>query len=349
LIEVDHLSKSYGQARAVNDISFKVEPGEILGFLGPNGAGKTTTMRILTGYLPATAGSARVAGFDVFEQSLEVRKRIGYLPETPPLYPEMSVRAYLEFVARIKGVAAADISSRVSNAMRMTNSEDKANELVKRLSRGYKQRVGIAQSIVHNPDVVILDEPTVGLDPKQIIEVRKLIKGLKKDHTVILSTHILPEVSATCDRVVIINKGRIAAIDTPENLTAQLKGGERVRIEVRGDREKLRSTLWSIEGINRLDIDSAKETDSAPVSATIESERGLDLRSRIAGSLVTNGFELLELRGVSLSLEEIFLQLTTEETQQTQQSNDVATDAADETNNSMDETQTDVERTGGSE
>ena len=350
MIEVDHLSKSYGQARAVNDISFKVEPGEILGFLGPNGAGKTTTMRILTGYLPATAGSARIAGFDVFEQSLEVRKRIGYLPETPPLYPEMSVRAYLEFVARIKGVAAADISTRVANAMRMTNIEDKASELVKRLSRGYKQRVGIAQSIVHNPDVVILDEPTVGLDPKQIIEVRKLIKGLKKDHTVILSTHILPEVSATCDRVVIINKGRIAAIDTPGNLTAQLKGGERVRIEVRGDTEKLRSTLWSIEGINRLDIDTTKATDDgAPVSATIESERGLDLRSRIAGSLVTNGFELLELRGVSLSLEEIFLQLTTEETPQTQQASDVATETADETNNSMDETETAAERTGGSE
>ena len=349
MIEVDHLSKSYGQARAVNDISFRVEPGEILGFLGPNGAGKTTTMRILTGYLPATAGSARIAGFDVFEQSLEVRKRIGYLPETPPLYPEMSVRAYLEFVARIKGVAAADIASRVSNAMQMTNIEDKAGELVKRLSRGYKQRVGIAQSIVHNPDVVILDEPTVGLDPKQIIEVRKLIKGLKKDHTVILSTHILPEVSATCDRVVIINKGRIAAIDTPGNLTAQLKGGERVRIEVLGDTEKLRSTLWSIEGINRLDIDTTKATDGAPVSATIESERGLDLRSRIAGSLVTNGFELLELRGVSLSLEEIFLQLTTEETQQTQQANDVATEAGSETNTSSNETETATERTGGSE
>ena len=349
MIEVDHLSKSYGQARAVNDISFRVEPGEILGFLGPNGAGKTTTMRILTGYLPATAGSARIAGFDVFEQSLEVRKRIGYLPETPPLYPEMSVRAYLEFVARIKGVAAADIASRVSNAMQMTNIEDKAGELVKRLSRGYKQRVGIAQAIVHNPDVVILDEPTVGLDPKQIIEVRKLIKGLKKDHTVILSTHILPEVSATCDRVVIINKGRIVAIDTPGNLTAQLKGGERVRIEVLGDTEKLRSTLWSIEGINRLDIDTTKATDGAAVSATIESERGLDLRSRIAGSLVTNGFELLELRGVSLSLEEIFLQLTTEETQQTQQANDVATEAGSETNTSSDETETAEERTGGSE
>lgn len=311
LIEVEHLTKSYGQARAVNDISFKVEKGEILGFLGPNGAGKTTTMRILTGYLPATAGSARVAGFDVFEQSLEVRKRIGYLPETPPLYPDMSVRGYLEFVARIKGVPKADIAGRVDTAMQLTNINERAEDLIKRLSRGYKQRVGIAQAIVHNPDVVILDEPTVGLDPKQIIEVRKLIKGLANEHTVILSTHILPEVSMTCDRVVIINKGRIAAVDTPENLTTQLKGGERVYIEARGDSEKLRSTLEAVEGITNITIE--QRSDDALLAATIESEQGRDLRARIAAGLVGDGFELLELRGVSLSLEDIFLQLTTEE------------------------------------
>src|SRR5205085_339787 len=186
---------------------------------GPNGAGKTTTMRILTGYLPATSGSAKIAGYDVFEQSMEVRRRIGYLPETPPVYPEMSVKAYLEFVARIKGVPSSDISKRAEEAMRLTNLSDKRNELIKRLSRGYRQRVGLAQAIVHNPDVVILDEPTVGLDPKQIIEVRKLIKSLAGEHTIILSTHILPEVSMTCDRVVIINKGKIVAVDTPENLT----------------------------------------------------------------------------------------------------------------------------------
>lgn len=314
MIEVEHLTKSYGQARAVNDISFKVEKGEILGFLGPNGAGKTTTMRILTGYLPATAGSARVAGFDVFEQSMEVRKRIGYLPETPPLYPDMSVRGYLEFVARIKGVAKADIESRVDTAMELTNLDERADDLIKRLSRGYRQRVGIAQAIVHNPDVVILDEPTVGLDPKQIIEVRKLIKGLANDHTVILSTHILPEVSMTCDRVVIINKGRIAAVDTPENLTTQLKGGERVYIEVRGEPEKLRSTLESIEGITNITVET--RGDDAPLAATIESEQGRDLRAGIAAGLVGQGFELLELRGISLSLEDIFLQLTTEEQEQ---------------------------------
>lgn len=311
MIEVEHLTKSYGQARAVNDISFKVERGEILGFLGPNGAGKTTTMRVLTGYLPATAGSARIAGFDVFEQSIEVRRRIGYLPETPPLYPEMTIRGYLEFVARIKGVASADIPKRVDEALRMATIDDRANELIKRLSRGYRQRVGIAQAIVHNPDVVILDEPTVGLDPKQIIEVRKLIKGLAKDHTVILSTHILPEVSMTCDRVVIINKGKIVAIDTPENLTNQLKGGERVHLEVRGNPEQLRTALEALEGVERIDIQAS--SDSTPLSVTIENERGRDLRGQIAATIIAGGFELLELRGVSLSLEEIFLQLTTEE------------------------------------
>ena len=311
MIEVEHLTKSYGKARAVNDISFKVERGEILGFLGPNGAGKTTTMRILTGYLPATGGSARVAGYDVFEQSLEVRRRIGYLPEVPPLYPEMSVRAYLEFVARIKGVPAAEIPKRVEEAARMTNIVDKRDELIKRLSRGYKQRVGIAQAVVHNPDVVILDEPTVGLDPRQIIEVRKLIKGLAGEHTIILSTHILPEVSMTCDRVVIINQGRIAAIDTPDNLTTQLRGGDRVHLEVGGEAEALREALGLLEGVTRVEVAPA----AAPghLSATVESEEGRDLRSRIAALVVERGFELYELRAVSLSLEDIFLQLTTEE------------------------------------
>ncbi len=311
MIEVEHLTKSYGVARAVNDISFKVERGEILGFLGPNGAGKTTTMRILTGYLPASSGSVRVAGFDVFEQSIEVRRHIGYLPETPPLYPEMTVRGYLEFVARIKGVPAVDIPRRVDEALRLATITDRANELIKRLSRGYRQRVGIAQAIVHNPDVVILDEPTVGLDPKQIIEVRKLIKGLAKDHTVILSTHILPEVSMTCDRVVIINKGRIVAVDTPENLTSQVKGGERVRLEVRGDSQRLRSALEGLEGLERIEVDT--DSEKGPIHATVESERGLDLRPKIAASVVNAGLELIELRGVNLSLEDIFLQLTTEE------------------------------------
>ncbi|MCG3161108.1 MAG: Vitamin B12 import ATP-binding protein BtuD [Acidobacteria bacterium] len=315
MIEVEHLVKSYGQARAVNDISFKVEKGEILGFLGPNGAGKTTTMRILTGYLPATGGTARIAGFDVFEQSMEVRKRIGYLPETPPLYPEMTVSDYLAFVARIKGVAAGDVPNRVAEAMRMANLTERKDELIKRLSRGFKQRVGIAQAIVHNPDVVILDEPTVGLDPNQIKEVRHLIKGLAGEHTIILSTHILPEVEMTCDRVVIINKGRIAAIDTTENLTTQLKGGERVRLQVKGSADSLRDTLAAIEGVKNVEVNSAEhglEADGL-VNAEIESESGTDLRARIASRIVGGGFDLLELRAVNLSLEDIFMQLTTEE------------------------------------
>lgn len=302
--------KSYGQARAVNDISFKVEKGEIMGFLGPNGAGKTTTMRILTGYLPATSGTARIAGFDVFEQSMEVRRRIGYLPETPPLYPEMTVSGYLAFVAQIKGVPPADIPNRVSEAMRLANLTERKDELIKRLSRGYKQRVGIAQAIVHNPDVVILDEPTVGLDPNQIKEVRHLIKSLAGDHTIILSTHILPEVEMTCDRVVIINKGRIAAIDTTENLTTQLKGGERVRLQVKGSANGLRDTLSGIEGVKKIEVNSSSDS---LVNAEIESESGTDLRACIASRVVGAGFDLLELRSVNLSLEDIFMQLTTEE------------------------------------
>ena len=311
MIEVEHLTKSYGTARAVNDISFRVEKGEILGFLGPNGAGKTTTMRILTGYLPATGGTARIAGFDVFEQSMEVRKRIGYLPETPPIYPEMTITAYLTFVARIKGVAADAIAGRVEEAMKLTALTERRHELIKRLSRGYKQRVGIAQAIVHNPDVVILDEPTVGLDPNQIIEVRKLIKGLAGDHTILLSTHILPEVEMTCDRVVIINRGKIAAIDTPSNLTTQQKGSQRVQVLARGAADSLQASLETLAGVTQVTATASEASDL--VNVTVESELGSDLRSQIAAQIVSGGFELLELRAVNLSLEDIFRQLTTEE------------------------------------
>ncbi len=311
MIEVEHLTKSYGAGMAVNDISFTVNKGEILGFLGPNGAGKTTTMRILTGYLPATGGTARVAGFDVFDDSMEVRQRIGYLPETPPLYPEMDVTNYLKFVARIKGVASSDLDKRVDTAMSLTGLTERRHELIKRLSRGYKQRVGIAQAIVHNPDVVILDEPTIGLDPNQIIEVRKLIKGLAGEHTVILSTHILPEVEMTCDRVVIINKGKIAAIDTPKNLTTQRKGSERVIVQARGDADEIKAKLDELEGVSAVTL--GESTDEATVAITVESEQGSDLRGKIAAQLVNGGFELLELRAVSISLEDTFRQLTTEE------------------------------------
>jgi ABC-2 type transport system ATP-binding protein len=311
LIEVQDLSKSFGEVTAVDHVSFTVKKGEILGFLGPNGAGKTTTMRILTGYLPATSGTARVAGYDVFDDSMEVRRRIGYLPEVPPLYPDMTVGGYLDFVARIKNVSAEKRDARIDEAMTMTSITDKRDELIKRLSRGYKQRVGLAQALVHDPDVIILDEPTVGLDPKQIIEVRHLIKSLAGRHTIILSTHILPEVSMTCDRVVIINRGKIAAVDTPQNLTMQLKGGERVSLEVQAPEKPLRELLGQVPGVLSVKVESLGS--SGRLAVVVEAGAGKDVRSQLAAKIVGQGYPLYELRGVSLSLEDIFLQLTTEE------------------------------------
>jgi ABC-2 type transport system ATP-binding protein len=311
LIEVQNLTKAFGAVTAVDHISFSVKKGEILGFLGPNGAGKTTTMRILTGYLPATSGTASVAGFDVFDNSMEVRRHIGYLPENPPLYTDMSVEAYLDFVARIKNVPAEKRQARIDDALEKTSITDKRRELIKRLSRGYKQRVGLAQALVHDPDVIILDEPTVGLDPKQIIEVRKLIKGLAGSHTIILSTHILPEVGMTCSRVVIINRGKIVAVDTPENLTMQLKGGERVQIQVQAPEKPLRDLLAHIPGVRRVEVEPTGA--AGRLAVTVEAAEGKDIRSEIAAKIVGQGYALYELRGVNLSLEEIFLQLTTED------------------------------------
>ena len=313
MIEVKDLTKSFGERTAVDHVSFVVNRGEILGFLGPNGAGKTTTMRILTGFLPATSGTAQVAGFDVFNDSLEVRKRIGYLPENPPLYLDMSVSAYLEFVARIKNVPAEKRQARVDDAMTKTNITDKRHELIKRLSRGYKQRVGLAQALVHDPEVIILDEPTVGLDPKQIIEVRHLIKSLAGSHTIILSTHILPEVSMTCDRVVIINRGRIAAIDTPANLTTQLKGVQNVLLEVAADQNAVSAAVREIPGVRKVTAEPAG--GNGRVALMVEVSSGQDVRSQIAARIVGKGWPLYELRGVNLSLEEIFLELTTEDSE----------------------------------
>ncbi|HEY6466447.1 MAG TPA: ABC transporter ATP-binding protein [Candidatus Acidoferrales bacterium] len=315
------LTKSYGHNIAVDHISFGVNKGEILGFLGPNGAGKTTTMRILTGFMPATSGSASVAGFDVTTQSLDVRRHIGYLPEAPPVYPDMTVESYLDFVARIKNVPAEKRSGSVTDAMAKTNLSERRAELIKRLSRGYKQRVGIAQALVHDPDVIILDEPTVGLDPKQIIEVRHLIKSLAGNHTIILSTHILPEVSMTCDRVVIINKGKVAAVDTPQNLTSQLKGGLRVRVEAQAPEVALRDLLSKVPGVKGVQMEGAGAHNDGHAIATVEGEQGKDIRSEIAAGVVGKGWALYELRGVSLSLEDIFLQLTTDDASHAQPAN----------------------------
>jgi ABC-2 type transport system ATP-binding protein len=313
LIEVSDLTKIYKETPAVDHVSFDVKKGEILGFLGPNGAGKTTTMRMLTGYLPATSGKARIGGFDVADQSMEVRKRIGYLPEVPPLYGEMTVESYLDFVARIKKVPSAQRAERVAKAMQMAHLTDRRKELIHRLSRGYRQRVGLAQALVHDPDVLILDEPTAGLDPKQIIEVRRLIKSLAGSHTILLSTHILPEVSMTCDRVLIINHGKIVAEDTPENLTTQLAGGDRVRILVRGEEAALRQALSTIGGVGEITV---KPEGDGWLGASIAAKPGEDPRSQIAAAIVLQRLPLFELRRERMSLEEIFLQLTTEEAEE---------------------------------
>ena len=240
MIEVQHLSKHYGTVKAVDDVSFRAEAGEILGFLGPNGAGKTTTMRIITGYMPASEGKASVAGFDVFDQPIEAKRRTGYLPETPPLYPDMTVREYLTFVAKIKGVRK-DVRGAVDTVMKKTWVSDMAGRHTAKLSKGYKQRVGLAQALIHNPDVLVLDEPTAGLDPKQIIETRQLIRELRGNHTIVLSTHILPEVAQTCQKVVIINKGKIVAIDTPDALTERLHGAQTVFVEAQGPAEAIQA------------------------------------------------------------------------------------------------------------
>jgi ABC-2 type transport system ATP-binding protein len=310
VIEVQHLTKRYGRFTAVDDVSFRVERGEILGFLGPNGAGKTTTMRILTGYMPATEGKAIVAGFDVFDQPIEAKRRTGYLPETPPLYHDMTVADYLSFVAKIKGVPPGERKERIRSIMVKTRIDDVASKLCSRLSKGYKQRVGLAQALIHNPDVLILDEPTAGLDPKQIIETRQLIKDLAGDHTIILSTHILPEVSQTCQRVVIINKGRVVAVDTPDNLTARLRGSETLYVQVDSGGTDALASLGRVAGVTRV-VEADRR--NSVVGYEVESEQGRDIRRDLARTIVTSGWGLLELRPMRMSLEEIFLSLTTED------------------------------------
>jgi len=311
VIEVDRLTKRYGNLKAVDDVSFQVEKGEILGFLGPNGAGKTTTMRILTCFLPATEGTARVAGFDVFENAMEVKRRIGYLPEHPPLYDEMTVDGYLKFVARIKSVAPEDLKRRLQEVKETVRIEGYGSKLIKHLSKGFKQRLGLAQALIHDPEVLILDEPTVGLDPNQIKEVRELIKSLSGNHTIILSTHILPEVSMTCQRVVIISDGKIVAVDTPENLTRQQQGAAHIYMEARGSDVELQRRLHEIEGV--LSVVSKPLGEGEVSSYRIETELKQDVRGRIAQSVIEGGFELREFRSLQLSLEEVFTQLTTQE------------------------------------
>ncbi len=310
MIEAKNLTKVFNGRKVVDNVSFKVEKGGILGFLGPNGAGKTTTMRILTCYMPSTEGTAKVAGYDVFEESIEVRRRIGYLPENPPLYHEMTVESYLSFVAKIKGSPAYQRRSQVDEVMGKCSIGEVRNRIIGKLSKGFKQRVGLAQALLNNPEVLILDEPTLGLDPKQIFEVRSLIKSLAGQHTVILSTHILPEVSMTCDRVVIINKGRVVAMDTPEGLAQQMKGAERIAVIVDGPKEAVHEKLQSIDGVLNVQV---SEGNSHPAAFTVECQLNTDIRSTLAAMVVSQGWGLLELRGISMSLEDVFINLITQE------------------------------------
>lgn len=316
MIEVELLSKTYGTFSAIRDLTFRVEPGEIMGFLGPNGAGKTTSMRILSGYLPATSGMARVAGFDVNEDSMAVRQRIGYLPETPPLYTDMTVEDYLGFVAKLKKVRAGDRAQQIERAIQRCSLEEKRHTLIRKLSKGFRQRVGIAQAIVHDPPVIILDEPTVGLDPKQIIEVRNLIKSLAGDHTIILSTHILPEVSMTCDRVVIINRGQVVAKGTPAELAGEMQGEHQIYLQVEGAEDQIRAALLPLTQVQLTRLESLSPQDPAPPRWRLEvrsSAEGDGWMREVSTHLVQSGLGIYEMRRAQASLEEVFLDLTTQE------------------------------------
>lgn len=301
MIKVSGLTKDYGARRAIHNLNFDAQQGEIVGFLGPNGAGKTTTMRILTGYMPPTDGEALVAGYDVVEESLEVRKRVGYLPESVPLYYDMAVFDYLKYMGELRRIP--DVDDRVDEVLDMVGLIDRANGYIGNLSKGMKQRVGLAQALLHRPEVLILDEPTIGLDPGQVVEVRELIREIGRERTVLLSTHLLNEAQNLCDRVLIINKGKIVAEDTTENLQARLLGAERVVVRVRGESDELAASIKTVKGVRKVETleDGGVEFEFAS---------GKDLRPEVARQVIKDGYELLELRPLGMSLEEIFLELT---------------------------------------
>lgn len=308
MIEVKDLTHYYGDNRAIHNVSFEVQKGEILGLLGPNAAGKTTTMKILTCFMPPTSGNAKISGFDIWDQPLEIKNLIGYLPENPPLYNDLSVFEYLDFVARIKGVPSKKRAAAISSSIEKAALQDVRKQVVGNLSKGFKQRVGISQALLNDPTILILDEPTIGLDPRQIIEIRELIKNLGGDHTIILSTHILPEVEMTCGRVVIINEGEVVAEDSPENLTKRLKGSERTVIELDGNENEAMKVIQNFGEVQKIDKRKLKNNH---LQFTIETTT--DIRSDLAKKLVENSFNLFELRTEAYSLEEIFLHLTTKE------------------------------------
>ena len=315
MIKVEKLTKRYDNVVAVRSIDFEVEKGQIVGFLGPNGAGKTTTMRILTCFMPPSEGTASVAGYDVLEQPMEVKKRIGYLPETPPLYPEMEVSEYLTFVGKLKGIPSADLARRVREVEERCAVTDVADKLISKLSKGYRQRVGLAQAIIHNPEVLILDEPTSGLDPKQIHETRELIRSLAGEHTIILSTHILSEVEQSCSKVIIINQGEIVAVDSVANLHKRRQGGEMTAVQVGGATEaEVRQKLELVRGVAKV---VALDAPEGFVAFEVESLDQGGVRPDLARAVVQSGWDLTELRTVGESLEEIFLELTRSEVKPT--------------------------------
>lgn len=307
MIEVLDLTKAYGQIKAVKNLSFTVEKGEILGFLGPNGAGKSTTMNMITGYLPSTSGTVKVSGYDVSVDPREVKKRVGYLPEQPPLYTDLTVKEYLSFVSDLKKVERKEKKSQISDVMELVKISDVRERLIKNLSKGYKQRVGLAQALIGNPEVLIFDEPTVGLDPNQIIEVRKLIKALGKDHTIILSSHIMQEISAVCERIVIINKGQIVAIDTPENLTKSVESSAIFSVRIDGPRDEVIKALNTVEGIRSVK-ENAKFEDA--IEYLVGADKDVDLRKPIFFEMAKHGYPILEIKPVNMNLEEAFIKIT---------------------------------------
>jgi len=307
VIDVNGLTRFYGEKRAISDVTFHVNKGEILGMLGPNGAGKTTTMRILTCYMPPTAGTATVGGFDILEQSLDVRRITGYLPENPPLYHDFRVTDYLDFVARIKGVEKTRRAAEIDNAIEKANLGDVRRRIIGKLSKGYRQRVGLAQSLLNNPQIVVLDEPTEGLDPNQKAEFRELVKGLAGEHTVILSSHILPEIEQTCERVVIIDDGKVVAEDSLDNLVRSIKGSERILLQIDGSEEKVRKALGAVKEVRNITLTSK----NGICHVSVESSE--DIRSILAKATVENGLGLLELSGERYTLEDVFTKLTMKE------------------------------------
>ena len=309
MIQAEGLTHYYGPYSAIQDVSFGVRKGEILGFLGPNGAGKTTTMRIITGFMPPTHGTVTLDGYDVVEQSLDARRRVGYLPETVPLYTDMSVNGYLRYMGTLRGMSPKHIKARLGEVVDVCRLGDYRKTQIGKLSKGFRQRVGIAQAILHEPQVLVLDEPTIGIDPIQVVETRRLIKELGNDQTVVLSSHILPEVSMLCDRVLIINEGRIVAEDTPKNLAAGLQGVERLEVEVGGPAAEVLPVLKGIKDVN----DVAHVNNDGRHTYTIQAQAGKDLRDEISQAVIRNGWSLRSLQMVGMSLEEIFLRLTTHE------------------------------------